>query len=672
MNRAHLDALLRANTLTPAKHDILVKMLDSGVQDPCLGGFTPGQVKLWYAHLPVSGSRHKVVADVSVAIHGLVRDVRGNYALRTLVDAIATEFQDSNALAELLRGWQAVVVGARAATVLAAVAWKWVTHATKRESDDELGGNPVTANMAEEHPCLLIRILVEFRRKTKLRYSPVAVVDEVALVNGWWAKDSSQRCDAFLHAAMEELMEEDEWVTADELWAATDGITEAQFQEALQRLVRLGKFVDVGDGRYTTDEIVGKSRTVRRLIQTLLDRDGDGDAWCVDVTGLTAEQQRVVEGIASGCALTICSSPAGTGKTHTAGAAGKCVPGSGMVLCVAPTWKAVGQLRNKLAFLPHAQFMTTQRLVMLHEVPPASLLIVDESSMLTLDSVRGILAAYARRDTRLVFLGDDAQLPCIGRGAPLRDVQTVVPAMRLTQCMRTDRLGLHAAAQATREGRAIVPVEGEVMLAPTPDPVAWACEAFAFFKHAEGHLQAILPWEDDYVQMITPQNTHVDELNRMVQYMHTAQTGEMFGKCYVGDAVRCTGNGETYKNGDEGVLVDLATEGGDKARKRPKTGRKKTHGVVRLQDGTQVRVPQYDLSPAYACTVHKVQGSEYARVAVAFFPGTHPKLMTREMVYTSVTRAKTQLYVAGQLRLVQECQPAQRRTVFNLVAEGPN
>ena len=73
-------------------------------------------------------------------------------------------------------------------------------------------------------------------------------------------------------------------------------------------------------------------------------------------------------------------------------------------------------------------------------------------------------------------------------------------------------------------------------------------------------------------------------------------------------------------------------------------------------DGRKVR---YDLSQfdevehAYAVTVHKSQGSEYPCVVIPVFDAP-PGLLTRNMLYTAVTRAKNNVILVGRSEKIQE------------------
>ena len=86
-------------------------------------------------------------------------------------------------------------------------------------------------------------------------------------------------------------------------------------------------------------------------------------------------------------------------------------------------------------------------------------------------------------------------------------------------------------------------------------------------------------------------------------------------------------------NGDNGIVLRPAS-GPTVAFRRPQ-------GIERVP---VVRLPR--AITAYAMTVHRSQGSEYGSVAVIVPPDGSP-LLTRELLYTAVTRAKNSLLVVG-------------------------
>jgi exodeoxyribonuclease V alpha subunit len=70
-----------------------------------------------------------------------------------------------------------------------------------------------------------------------------------------------------------------------------------------------------------------------------------------------------------------------------------------------------------------------------------------------------------------------------------------------------------------------------------------------------------------------------------------------------------------------------------------------------------------DIDTAYAITVHKSQGSEYDTVVVILPPVDSP-LVSRELVYTAVTRAKQRVFTIGTAAAMIACldTPARRMT----------
>ncbi|HNV72916.1 MAG TPA: ATP-binding domain-containing protein, partial [Candidatus Ozemobacteraceae bacterium] len=93
-------------------------------------------------------------------------------------------------------------------------------------------------------------------------------------------------------------------------------------------------------------------------------------------------------------------------------------------------------------------------------------------------------------------------------------------------------------------------------------------------------------------------------------------------------------------NGDQGLLLWAIT---------PTSPSPALHAVFPRHHGFQA-IPfealRHDLEPAYALTVHKSQGSEFDRVFLVLPPVDHP-LLTREILYTGVTRARSGVVLVG-------------------------
>lgn len=656
MNRSYVQDLFAAKHVTARQRDILLSLVDSGVTDPCVAGATPAVAKLWYTHLPPCSKRGISIVEV----RDLLMRKNFSFLRRQLVTQLSHRFARCAPLETFLQEWLAVT---KDEDVLEALTWQWVAAAGSLPEDaNEDRGAAVNVAEAAIDPVQLVHLLSNFKHSANRRVDPCAIVDRIAISNRWWSEDSSSRADAFVSAAIDDGLKEHEWMPLSDI--VVERLGAHVTTDTVRRMISDRKLVFLASVEgVTTPGILATSRAVKNALLSL--QQVDAPPWsCARPDDLTGEQIGLFDRIVSGKRITLCCSPAGTGKTFTAACVAAQTPGGGcQVLCMAPTWKAVSVLRQKVV-MDNTIFMTVQGFALLDEKPNVKLVLVDESSMLTMPQMKCVLCAYqACQDVRILFMGDDVQVPCIGRGFPIRDLDlALTDTVRLTQCLRTEGRGLVALANAVRIGAAIDPVEDEVAVLPAQD----ALEAT---RHILSTTMTAVhaPWEPEFVQIISPQNKDVELINDMVQKMFTfSDAVQPFSKCFVGDAVRIVENTEHYKNGDEGILVDLVegTHRGTNGSRKRKCQDETRKGVVRLVHGNEVEVSDRHIAPAYATTVHKVQGSEYPTVIFAVFRATHPNLRTREMIYTSVTRAKAKLFIVGHTPCLSEATPLVRRTVF--------
>ncbi|HKL18950.1 MAG TPA: ATP-binding domain-containing protein, partial [Halalkalibaculum sp.] len=59
-----------------------------------------------------------------------------------------------------------------------------------------------------------------------------------------------------------------------------------------------------------------------------------------------------------------------------------------------------------------------------------------------------------------------------------------------------------------------------------------------------------------------------------------------------------------------------------------------------------------DFSPAFALTVHKSQGSEFEHVKIVL-PDKKSKVLTRELLYTAVTRSRSSVSITGKEHILR-------------------
>lgn len=278
-------------------------------------------------------------------------------------------------------------------------------------------------------------------------------------------------------------------------------------------------------------------------------------------------------------------------------------------------------------------------------------LIVDESSMIDMALAQRLLEALPA-DGHILFIGDVDQLPSVGPGLFLSQIISSgrVPVVRLTEIFR----------QA--EGSAIIQNAHRVNNGQMPDlqpSDAQQLTDFYFIEREEPEaIQGVLldmvssripqkfkldPVSD--IQVLTPMHRGslgVGELNQRLQGILNPNTDdgiERFGWTFLpGDKVIQTRNNydKDVFNGDIGRVCEI------------------DHAESRLFvefDGGEVVEYGFDeldeLTPAYAITIHKSQGSEFPAVVIPLAT-QHYLMLQRNLLYTGITRGRKLVVLVGQ------------------------
>lgn len=267
-------------------------------------------------------------------------------------------------------------------------------------------------------------------------------------------------------------------------------------------------------------------------------------------------------------------------------------------------------------------------------------LILDESSMIDVPLAAALFAAVPD-PTRVVIVGDADQLPSVGPGAFLRDVigSGRVPTVRLDQVFRQA-----AQSRIVQNAHRILHGEQPESVAPD-DPQA---DFFIVQRREPDKAAQVVrelvteriprrfgldPKRD--VQVLAPMHRGpcgIATLNHELQQAlnPTGPVLEWRGQRFrAGDKVMQTKNDyerETF-NGDIGFVSSV-----DPAERT----------LVVQFDDRHVEYADSDLDAlvlAYATTIHKSQGSEYPAVVIPILT-THFVMLSKNLVYTAVTRAK--------------------------------
>jgi exodeoxyribonuclease V alpha subunit len=267
--------------------------------------------------------------------------------------------------------------------------------------------------------------------------------------------------------------------------------------------------------------------------------------------------------------------------------------------------------------------------------------IVDESSMLDLPLATALFRAT---DAPLILVGDADQLPSVGPGQILRDIidSGVCPVIRLERTFRqAEGSGILDAAYKVLHGQTLRSDLGftDFYILPRDDAERGrdtVVEVAAQRLPARGFADA---------QVLAPTRKGIlgtEGLNLALQG-RLNPSGEVVKRgdreFRHGDRVICTRNRYDVEvfNGDVGVV-----DSHDGA------------GLLVRFDGRIVpwvwdEWPSLEL--AYAITVHKSQGSEYAAVVLVIHP-SHSVMLQRNLLYTAMTRAKRFLCIIGSLRAI--------------------
>ncbi len=393
--------------------------------------------------------------------------------------------------------------------------------------------------------------------------------------------------------------------------------------------------------------------------------------------------QAVTEAVNSG--LLIITGGPGTGKTTTINTIIRYFEQEEMeILLAAPTGRAAKRMTEATGY----EARTIHRLLELSGVPgedgdtagmrfarneenplDADAIIIDETSMVDIYLMNALLRAVDP-GTRLILVGDVNQLPSVGPGNVLRDMIEAgcFPVVRLTRIFRQAAESDIIVNAHRINGGEQIPLGKRskdflFIRREQPDQIISAMLTLVREK-LPGYVHAD-PFE---IQIMTPMRKGalgVERLNGILQeYLNPKSPDkpekEAGGTIYrVGDKVMQIKNNyqiEWEVRGRYGIPVDGGTGvfNGDIGIIR-QINPFAEELTVEFDEGKMVDYSfkqLEELELAYAITIHKSQGSEYPAVVIPVHSGPR-MLMTRNLIYTAVTRARSCVCLVGLPEMFQ-------------------
>ncbi len=277
--------------------------------------------------------------------------------------------------------------------------------------------------------------------------------------------------------------------------------------------------------------------------------------------------------------------------------------------------------------------------------------ILDEVSMVDISLMYAFLQALPD-ECILVLVGDVDQLPSVGPGNVLGDFisSRLVPFTKLETIFRQESGGwIVRNAHRVNNGESLLMPTGEedsdFYFIDTGDPDSVVERTVEIVTQRIPEKFGFDPLNE--IQVLTPMRKNqlgAENLNHVLQQAlnPSGATIRRFGRDYrLGDRVMQIRNNYDKEvfNGDIGRIAEVKTE--DQELLIDIDGRRIQYDYTELDE----------LIHAYACSIHKSQGSEYP-AAVVLMTTQHFRMLQRNLLYTALTRARNLVCLIGSKKAI--------------------
>ncbi len=284
------------------------------------------------------------------------------------------------------------------------------------------------------------------------------------------------------------------------------------------------------------------------------------------------------------------------------------------------------------------------------------IVIIDEMSMVDIFLMNYVVKSLYK-GTKLILVGDIDQLPSVGPGCVLKDIidSNKIPYIKLNKIFR-QALKSKIIVNSHKVNEGINFIEDENKEETVND------FEFIEIKSSSEIINKILEIYNDKVQIITPSkkgDLGTKNLNKIIQGKFNPQSimknEKKFGEVIFreGDKIMQTKNNYDIMwkksseissgifNGEMGIIEKIDEASGEIK--------------IRFDDDKFAFYGYQDLDQiehSFAITVHKSQGSEFSEVIIPVYQAA-PMLLTRNLLYTGMTRAKDKLTMVGNPYTIQ-------------------
>ncbi|NLN14730.1 MAG: ATP-dependent RecD-like DNA helicase [Tissierellia bacterium] len=368
----------------------------------------------------------------------------------------------------------------------------------------------------------------------------------------------------------------------------------------------------------------------------------------------------------------------GTGKTTTINAIIKIFEDLGLkVVLAAPTGRAAKRMTEtsgresqtihrllEYSFMDSDEEMAFSR----DEDSPidGDVVIIDEASMIDILLMNSLLKAIDP-GTRVIFVGDVDQLPSVGAGNVLKDLMDsgCIRVVKLDEIFRQAEESM-IIVNAHRINKGELPILNEkdkdFFFISEKDSLKTLDTIISLVRERLPSYYSLDPIKD--IQVLTPMKKGDVGINSLNKHLQAAlnprdkskaekQVGDQIYR--VGDKVMQIKNnyklkwkilnegiiieeGEGVFNGDLGYITEIDEE----ENTLTVLFDEEKEVVYEFSDLDEIRL-------SYAITVHKSQGSEFPVVVMPIHWGP-PMLLTRNLLYTAITRARELVVLVGDLK----------------------